>query len=145
MPLYTFELRDGSRGIEDEVTLPNREQALRYAHDVVRELMSWGEAQTRTWCLNVCEDHGPTVFEIPFASVDSTLDDLSPELRTMMERLCDRHRALNEVIHAAHLTVQESRALVALSRGKPYLAAAFGRTTISRGRQERQNRNLNVP
>jgi hypothetical protein len=36
-----------------------------------------------------------------------------------MEQLCERHRALSEATHAAHITMRESRALVALSRGKP--------------------------
>ena len=72
MPTYTFELRDGSCGIYDEsgIRLPDREHALQYAHDVVRELMSCQEMQTRFWRLDVYEDDATRVFEIPFATVD---------------------------------------------------------------------------
>jgi hypothetical protein len=132
MPTYTFELRDGSSGIYDEIgiLLPDREHALQYAHDVARELMSCCEVQTRFWRLDVYEDNATRVFEIPFATVDRTLDHLAPELRMMMEQLCERHRALSEATHAAHITMRESRALVALSRGKPYLVTYAGERTI---------------
>jgi hypothetical protein len=50
-----------------------------------------------------------------------------------MEDLCDHCRSLNEVMSAASVTMRESRALVARSRGKPYLAAAFGQRTIRGG------------
>jgi hypothetical protein len=65
--LYTLELRDGSNWIEDEVALPDRERAFEYARTVVRELMCCRERQTRTWRLDVYEDKGARVFEIPFA------------------------------------------------------------------------------
>jgi len=132
MPTYTFELRDGSCGIYDEsgIRLADREHALQYAHDVIRELMSCCEVQTRFWRLDVYEDNATRVFEIPFATVDRTLDHLTPELRMMMERLCERRRALTEATHAALTTMRESRALVALSRGKPYLVTYAGNMTI---------------
>jgi hypothetical protein len=136
MPTYTFELRDGSSGIYDEIgiPLPDREHALQYAHGVVRELMNCRELQTRFWRLDVYEDNATRVFEIPFATIDQTLDHLTPELRLMMERLCERRRALTEAAHAARLTMRESRALVALSRGKPYLVTYAGRRTIGRSK-----------
>jgi hypothetical protein len=132
MPRYTFDLRDGSSGTRDEtgIELPDRDHALRYAHSVARELMSGRELQTRFWCLDVYEDNTTRVFGISFATVDQTLDHLAPELRTMMERICERRRALCEANHAAHITVRESRALVALSRGKPYLVTYAGQRTI---------------
>jgi len=132
MPRYTFELRDGSSGIHDQigVHLADREQALQYAYDVARELMSCREEQTRFWRLDIYEDHATRVFEIPFATIDQTLDHLLPELRTILERVCERRRALTEANHAAHITMRESRALVALSRGKPYLATYAGNRTI---------------
>jgi hypothetical protein len=48
----------------------------------------------------------------------------------MVEDVSERRRQLSEVIHALNTTVIESRALVARSRGKPYLASRFGRGTI---------------
>ena len=132
MPVYTFELRDGDRRIEDGsgVNLPDREHARRYARDVARELMSCREAQTRTWRLDVYDSSGERIFELPFASIDPTLDHLVPETRTTVERMCDRYLSLREAIAAAKITVRESRALVALSRGRPYLATEMGERTI---------------
>jgi hypothetical protein len=132
MPTYTFELRDGSSGTRDEtgIHLPDRDHALQYARSVAHELMSGREPQTRYWRLDVYENKATRVFEISFVTVDQTLDHLAPELRTMMEGLCERRRALCEANHAAHITMRESRALVALSRGKPYLVTYAGRRTI---------------
>jgi hypothetical protein len=135
MPLYTFELRDGSCGIADAVGvgLADRDEALRYAHDVIRELMGCREQQTRTWRLDVYEDHDQRVFEIPFARLDETLDHLSPHWRNNVEDLCNRSRVLQETCNAARITMRESRALVARSRGKPYLATEGGRAIIRDG------------
>lgn len=132
MPLYTFELRDGSSGVADTVgvSFANPDQALSYAYEVVRELMSCCERQTRTWRLDVYEDHDRLVLEIPFARLDETLDHLGPHSRRQVEELCNRSRSLLEVISAARLTVRESRALIARSRGKPYLAADRGQMII---------------
>jgi hypothetical protein len=137
MPLYTFELRDGSCGIADTVgvSFADREQALCYAHDVIRELMSQCERQTRTWRLDVYEDHDRRVFEIPFARLDETLDHLDPHWREKVEDMCNRSRSLREACSAASETVRESRALVARSRGKPYLATDRGQSVI----REREN------
>lgn len=69
MPLYTFALKDDRRVVEDDsgIRLPDREQALRYADEVVRELMSGCETQTRTWRLDVYEAGAGLIGEIPFA------------------------------------------------------------------------------
>ena len=96
MPNYTFELRDGSDPIGDElgVILTDRLDAYDYARGVVRELMCGREAQTRTWRLDVYENSAERVFEIPFASLDRTLDDLLPELRMIVEGLCECDRTV---------------------------------------------------
>jgi hypothetical protein len=130
MAVYTFQLRDGSHRIDDEIALPDRECAFEYARTVVHELMRCREQQTRTWRLDVYEDKGARLFEIPFVRFDETLVQLAPKAQQTMEDLCDRCRSLNEVMSAASVTMRESRALVARSRGKPYLAAAFGQRTI---------------
>jgi hypothetical protein len=132
MPNYTFELRDGSGGIDDEsgVALTDGVDALRYAQTVVRELMRSREAQTRTWRLDVYDEAGACVIELPFASIDPTLDHLRPELRAMVEKFCDRRRSVDEMIHTARGTVRESQALVARARGNLYVAARSGEKTI---------------
>ena len=140
MPRYTFKLRDGSRAIEDEagVDLPGRERALAYARDVIGELMSCREKDTRSWRLDVYEEGRERIFEIVFASVDATLDHLSPEFRSMMVGLCERKRSLQEAVHAAQATLRESRALLARARGKPYLATLSGERVIRLEREERE-------
>ena len=132
MPVYKFELNEGVRRIVDEigVDLPDPRRALEHARAVVREMMGGCEAQTRSWQLNVYDDSGQRLFEIPFAGLDRTLDHLGPELRTMVAELSDRVRSLKEVVGAARITVRESRALVARSRGRPYLATHSGERTI---------------
>jgi hypothetical protein len=132
MPNYTFELRDGSGGIDDEtgVALADGVHALHYAQDVVHELMRSREAQTRTWRLDVYDEAGERVIELPFATIDPTLDHLRPELRAMVEKFCDRRRSVDEMIYTARGTVRESQALVARSRGHLYVAARSGEKTI---------------
>lgn len=129
---YRFYLHDGSGGLEDSrgVALAGRRQALAYAEDVVGELMRGREVETRGWCLDVYEDEDEKVFEILFASIDHTLGHLSPELRAMVEVGCERERSLAETLCDVNETVRETRALVAKSRGRPYLAAEHGVKTI---------------
>ena len=74
MPTYTFKLRNGGSGVEDDtgLSLPNAQSAFDYAHGVVRELMMHRERQTRDWHLDVYED-GTKIFAIPFATVPTEL------------------------------------------------------------------------
>lgn len=132
MPNYRFALRDGQGDIDDEsaVALADEADALRYARTVVHELMRSREVQTRTWRLDVYDEGGACVIALPFASLDPTLDHLRPELRAMVEKFCNRRRAVDETIHVVCSTVRESRALVAQSRGKLYVAARSGEKTI---------------
>ncbi len=132
MPNYTFEIKDGCGGIEDgaAVALADGTQALQYAQEVVHELMRSREPQTRSWRLDVYDEAGDRVIALPFASVDPTLDHLRPDVRAMVEKFCDRRRSVEEMIFAARNTVCESRALVARSRGKLYVAAQGGTKTI---------------
>lgn len=132
MPNYTFQLRDGSDPIEDDigVTLTDRQDAYQYARGVVRELMSGRETQTRTWRLDVYENSGQRVFAITFASLDDTLNHLQPELRVLVEGLCDRDRSLCEAEENAE---RESRARDARARHKPYLITNLGKRTIRGG------------
>lgn len=132
MPLYTFELQDGQHPVGDEtgVWFADRERALDHAHRVARELMSAREVQTRTWRLDVYED-GSRVEQIPFVHLDPTLDCLNPTLRTDVERCYDTLRDFKQAMSVARATMQESRALVARSRGKPYLATDGGKPTMA--------------
>jgi len=134
MPVYTFRLRDGHGDVEDTtgVQFSDRDSALGYARDVVDELMRSREAETRSWCLDVYEgdEADSPIGEIPFASVDPSLDHLTPKYRAMVESVSERKRLLSDVIHTVKGTLMESQALVARARGKPYLASQFGKSTI---------------
>ncbi len=128
MPRYTFKLSDDDNGVEDDfgVSLPHAESAFRYACDVVGELMSHRETATRDWRLDVYED-GNKVFALPFASVDHTLDHLRPDYRKAVELISGQRRALKDAWEQTKITEREAQALVARSRGKPYLAADRGK------------------
>jgi uncharacterized protein DUF6894 len=133
MPVYTFKLHDGCDGVEDEAGTSLRDQdiALRYAHDVVHELMKGRELETRCWRLDVFEEGSvEPIHQIPFAHMDTSLDHLTPRSRDMVEAMAERQRVLGEVLHTVEATIQESRALVARARGKPYLASRFGKPVI---------------
>ena len=58
MPTYTFKVLDGCGDVEDEagVSFRHRDRAIRYARDVVHELMRNREVQTRSWRLDVYEN-----------------------------------------------------------------------------------------
>jgi hypothetical protein len=130
MPNYTFALSDGADPIEDDtgVVLTDRQDALRYARGVVRELMTGREAQTRTWRLDVYENSAECVFEIPFASLDQTQEHLAPEHRIFTEALCEReHRLSRDAVS----NQRESRARLARSQGRLYLITDQGKRTIA--------------
>ena len=61
------------------------------------------------------------LFEILFASIDETLDHLKPENRKLVEMTAMRRRSLQDTLYAARISYRETQALVARSRGKPYL------------------------
>jgi hypothetical protein len=133
MPVYTFKLHDGCGGIDDEAgtSLADHDIALDYAHDVVHELMKGRELETRCWRLDVFEEGAAEpIHKIPFARMDASLDHLTPRFRDLVEAMAERKRSLGEVIHTVKSTIQESRALVARARGKPYLASRFGKPII---------------
>jgi hypothetical protein len=132
MPLYTFKLREGSAPLSDNtgIQLPDREHASAYAKEVARELMRGRESEARSWRLDVEEDSGEWTFALPFVTIDPTLDHLGAELRSAIERTRNSHRSWREAVYAARTTVRQSRALIARSRGKPYLAAIAGEPTI---------------
>jgi hypothetical protein len=130
MPRYLFQLLDGQCAVEDgDVWESSREPALARAETVAGELMRGCEAQTRSWRLDVYED-GELICQIPFATIDPTLDHLKPPRRRMVERSYETIQSAHQTYSAARVTMRESRALVALSRGKPYLAVERGEPTI---------------
>ena len=140
VPTYTFKLRDDNSGIVDNtgVALIDNASAYQYARSVARELMRSREIQTRCWLLEVYRDGEGPLFDILFARVDPTLDHLRGELRADVEKVCERKRALKDMIYAVSLTLRESQSLLARSRGKPYLIAENGEITIRDFKESRR-------
>ncbi len=132
VPTYTFRLRSDGYDLEDDtgVVLTDNASAYRYGRAVARELMRSREIQTRYWLLQVYRDGYGPLFDIPFASVDPTLDHLRSELRSLVEKVSEKKRALKDTMSAANFTLRESQSLLARSRGRPYLITENGQITI---------------
>ncbi len=110
--------------------LTDNASGYRYGRAVARELMRSREIQTRYWLLEVYRDGDGPLFDILFASVDPTLDHLRSELRSLVEKVSQKKRALKDTIYDANFTLRESQSLLARSRGKPFLIAENGEITI---------------
>jgi hypothetical protein len=134
MPRYTFRLMDDSaNAFDDVVDLPGDDFAVLYGRDVVRELANNCEPQTCTWQLSVYNQVGERICVIPFTDFAWAGSRLSSDVRIAFEQLHERRRELRVALDAARASVREARALIARSRGKPYLAADHGRPIIREG------------
>ena len=67
------------------------------------------------------EKNDQVAFQLPFATVDQTLDHLTAATRKWIEQRCEKRLALQEEIERARIGCRRSRALIDRSRGKPYL------------------------
>ena len=54
------------------------------------------ESRTRHYRLDVCDEDGDLVAEVPFATVDPTLNHLQPDLKRLVERLSETRREFFE-------------------------------------------------
>jgi hypothetical protein len=128
MPLFYFDLQDGSAGVTDGdgTELPDATAARAHAHQVVLELMAHVEARTRHWLLDVHEEGRARLFSVPFVLCDRTIDHLEPRTRRLIEEACAKRRALATAIFDARANVRRACALVARSRGLPHLVADRG-------------------
>jgi hypothetical protein len=134
MRRYHFHLKDGYGGYADRggVCLPSDDAAREHAHRVAAELMKNQERKARHWRIHVQDTQGNTLFEVPFIGLDGTLSHLSPALKTAMEELSQRCYALREAIAQTRAVQIQARAVVAKSRGRPYLAADDGEEVVSK-------------
>jgi hypothetical protein len=123
MPRYFFSLRNGDGEIREGEgqDLDDTEVAIGHAKDVAQELMKNRELQTRHWQLHVQAETGEVLARLCFAQIDPTLDHLGPEWRQAVVDISNKCLALCEVTSALRNTVRQSRALLARSRGQPYL------------------------
>jgi len=132
VPRYTFKLSGNGGPVEDDsgVSLPDIESAYRYACRVVQELMAHRELRTRHWQLEAYDHDGRKIFEIPFAKLDRTLDHLPRKYRDLVEHSAVLIGSHKDIIYVVSHTRREAQALVARSRGRPYLAVHHGRKVI---------------
>ena len=125
MPIYHFHLvtLDGKVPDPKGAELPDEASAREHARQVACELMRHREPQARSWRVEVTDSAWRPCFELPFASVDSTIDHLTPELRASVENLCSQSASLSETIRAVKDTLIATRATLARMEGRCHLAA----------------------
>ena len=128
MPHYFFDLRDGKDGIKDleGVELADDRAARHEAEKIAHQLMQHAERSTRHWRLDVSDAERKSLFGLPFASVDETLAHLHPATRLLIERAAETWRGLLEAQFRSRILILQSRAIIARSQNKPYIAASRG-------------------
>jgi hypothetical protein len=97
--------------------------AREHARQVACELMRHREPQTRAWRVEVAGPARRPCFELLFASVDSTIDHLTPELRATVEHACSRSASLFETIRTVKNNLIVTKAMLARIEGRPHLSA----------------------
>ncbi len=124
MPAYHFHLvtLDG-RVLDLEGTEFSDEGAARgHARQVACELMRHRERETRPWRVEVTDSAQRPCFDLLFASVDSTIDHLTPELRASVENLCTQSASLAETFRAVSNALVAANATRVRIEGRPHLA-----------------------
>jgi hypothetical protein len=140
MPRYHFHLRTPQALYLDHEGTPFADgaQAHEHATTVARELMRNRGARTRSWRLEVFEgDENERRFEVPFATVDATLEHLQPDLRKAIEQVSSRMASLFEAINAVKGTIYEVKATRARAKKAPYLASVRGVRVATTGTRAR--------
>jgi hypothetical protein len=132
MARYYFDLSDGEHGAQDQrgTELPDNGTAIAYGKEIAHDLMRNNERKNRHFSIAVCDEAHELLFTLPFVFVDETIRHLHPDLRTQLEVCYARRRGLAEAIDGARQTIRQSRALVARSRRRPYLAAVNGAAVV---------------
>jgi hypothetical protein len=132
MPHYHFALCDGGLMFDDPdgTTLADIAAARAHAQDVAREVMRHCEPKTRHCKLEVRDAAGAAdevLFEVAFAAVDPTLDNLDPTLRGRIEQISATIRAAKETVFESRMMVLRCRAVEARLARRPYLITENGR------------------
>lgn len=130
MPTYYFNLKD-AQGIHvdpEGTDLSDEAEAMEYARGVAQELMQSRESSTRAWRLQVCDADRNVVLELLFATVDHTVQQLSPILRQTVELVSARTAVLSDAICDVRASLHQLRGTLARDNGTPYLAVLNGRS-----------------
>jgi hypothetical protein len=125
MPTYHFHLAtlDGKVCDMEGMELPDEATAREHARQVACELMRHREPRTRAWRVEVTDGPRQACFELLFASVDSTIDHLTPQLRASVEKLCFQSASLSDTIRAVKNSLVDAKTTLARVDGRTYLAA----------------------
>ena len=129
MPTYHFHLAMLEGRVLDVkgTELADESAAREHARQVACELMRHRERQTRAWRVEVTDSTQRPCFDLLFASVDNTIDHLTPELRKNVENLCTQSASLAEMIRTVTNTVVVVKAALARANGRPLLAEVTSR------------------
>lgn len=129
MTRYFFDLCSDAGTAADEIgtELPDPLAALEYGYEVARELARNNTPKSRTCCISVRDETGRVLSNLPFADVDEAICQLHPKSRALIRTCFERRSSLRDAVRVAREAIRLSRATVARSRGKPYLAAADGK------------------
>jgi hypothetical protein len=127
--MYYFNIHNGAGGVldPDGTELPDLAAARSHATDVVCELLKFDEARKRTWRLYVCDKRGAALFEVPFSTVDPTLDHLQAPPRDLVEHLCESRRRLAETVFWSRALMLQAHAIRDNATRRPYLITERGR------------------
>ncbi len=128
MPRYFFNINDGRKIITDPEGTEFRDDdsARVHAYQVVRELTRNREQRTSSWQLAVFRADGTRCFGLLFASVDDSILQLPPEVRSTVETAWRNAASLQEAINEVRTTLYQVKGTMARSQGKPYLATLHG-------------------
>jgi hypothetical protein len=128
VPRYYFNLiHDGASSADpDGTVLPDLQSAGRYALRIANELLAHNEIRKRHWALEICDDKRERLFEMPFSSIDRTLDHLNEKQRDLIEVLSRNRREMQKVLADARSVRRHVQATLARGRGRPYLVAENG-------------------
>jgi hypothetical protein len=132
MPRFFFNVRNGWGGLADPdgTSLPDVQSAKDYARRLARELMHGHETKRRYWHVVVRDDEDNRVFDLPFFSVDDSMNHLNPDRRRLIEIMCEKRMALAETLFETRMNVLRVRATLARSRNRPYVAAERGHAVL---------------
>jgi hypothetical protein len=110
----------------DGTELADEQTAEKYGVKVAQELLAHNEIQKRHWALDVRDEVGQQLCEIPFSSIDHTIAHLPLSSRELIERTSRNHRELQKIIAETRRILRRSRAGRARAKGKPYLVTDGG-------------------
>ncbi|HVT54974.1 MAG TPA: hypothetical protein VHD34_02840 [Xanthobacteraceae bacterium] len=128
MPKFFFHLvHDGAAVADrDGAELADEQAAEQHALQVAQELLVHNEIRKRHWAIDVRDEVGQPLLEIPFASIDHTIAHLPLDRRELIERTSRNRRELQKAVAETRRLLRQSRAARARAHGKPYLVTEGG-------------------